>query len=305
MVLWTASIIAQAAITKANRLQDGLNKQKSTRQAVQTNENTPTVNRSVIPVIPAKQKRGDETTAIIQNPLSLQEQFQQERNHQAKFESLEEAKIAQDVATTLSGIVKRDAKDADMLAFQLYPIQRQKLFDEIAWDGANVVFTVQSAETTLPEERSVLTRKVLESFCAVNQGITGLIHDIARNRTSNLVSKLCKIWEASLLTFCYTQGERESRLGDKQMALDDQDVHSKTSGEKFKRRKSAKSVLSNWQSNRSFNKVGRFSMNQKGQRNVLFYEKMRYGRQNSTFQKKCMFEDSTLNQNQQEDKYNP
>ncbi|KAA6362034.1 MAG: hypothetical protein EZS28_042439, partial [Streblomastix strix] len=169
MDLWTACIIAEAAIAKANRLQDGLNKQKSIRQAVQVNDNTPVTNRSVIPVIPAIRKRGDEITAIIQNPLSLQEQFQQERKRQAKFESLEEAKIAQDVATTLSGIIKQDAKEADMLAFQLQPIQRQKLFDEIAWDGANVVFPVPSAEATLPEERGGLARKALESACAVNQ----------------------------------------------------------------------------------------------------------------------------------------
>ncbi|KAA6363072.1 MAG: hypothetical protein EZS28_041401, partial [Streblomastix strix] len=145
MDLWTACIIAEAAIAKANRLQDGLNKQKSARQVIQTNDNTPTVNRA--------------------------EQFQQERKRQVKFESLEEAKIAQDVATTLSGIIKQDAKDADMLAFQLQPIQGQKLFDEIAWDGANVVFPVPSAEAALPEERGGLARKALESACAVNQGI--------------------------------------------------------------------------------------------------------------------------------------
>ncbi|KAA6353330.1 MAG: hypothetical protein EZS28_051143, partial [Streblomastix strix] len=171
MDLWTACIIAEAAIAKANRQQDGLNKQKSARQVIQTNDNTPTVNRAVIPLIPAIRKRGDETMATIQNPLSLQKQFQQERKRQAKFESLEEAKIAQDVATTLSGIIKQEAKDADMLAFQLQPIQRQKLFDEIARDGANVVFPVPSAEAALPEERGGLARKALESACAVNQGI--------------------------------------------------------------------------------------------------------------------------------------
>ncbi|KAA6399063.1 MAG: hypothetical protein EZS28_005413 [Streblomastix strix] len=199
MDLWTACIIAETAIAKVNRLQDGLNKQKSTRQVIQTNDNTLIVNRSVIPLIPAKRKRGDETFTTIQNLLSLQEKFQQERKCQEKFESLEEAKIAQDVVTTLSGIIKQDAKDANMLAFQLQSIQRQKLFDEIVWDGVNVVFSVPSAEATLLEERFGLVRKVLESACAVNQGIAGLIHDIARNGTQNVVGKLCKIQEASLL----------------------------------------------------------------------------------------------------------
>ncbi|KAA6381030.1 MAG: hypothetical protein EZS28_023441 [Streblomastix strix] len=190
--LWTACIIAKAAITKANRLSDG-----------------------------------------------------QERKRQAKFESLEEAKIAQDVATMLYGIINQDAKDADMLTFQLQPIQRQKLFDEIEWNGANVVFPVLSAEAPLPVERSGLSHKALESACAVNQGITSLIHDIARNRTSNLASKLCKIKEAFLSTVDDTQRERESRLKGIQEAPDEQDVLSKTSREKFKKRKYAKSVVGN------------------------------------------------------------
>ncbi|KAA6361457.1 MAG: hypothetical protein EZS28_043016 [Streblomastix strix] len=245
MDLWTACIIAEAAIAKANRLQYGLNKQKSARQVIQTNDNTHTVNRAVIPLIPAIRKRGVETMATIPNHLSLQEQFHQERKRQAKFESLEEAKIAQDVATTLSGIIKQDAKDADMLAFQLQPIQRQKLFDEIAWDGANVVFPVPSAEAALPEERGGLIRKALESACAVNQGIAGLIHDIARNRTQNLVSKLCKIWEASLQTVGDAYKERESRLRGVQMVPEAQDALSKTYRQKFIRKKLAKSIVGN------------------------------------------------------------
>ncbi|KAA6361769.1 MAG: hypothetical protein EZS28_042705 [Streblomastix strix] len=246
MDLWTACIAAEAAVAQANRLQDGLNKQKSARQVTQTNDNTPTVNSAVVVLIPAIRKRGDETMAITQNPLSLYEQFQYERKRQTKFESLEEAKIAQDVATTLSGIIKYDAKDTDMVAFQLQPIQRQKLFDEIAWDGANVVFPVPSAEATLPEERGGLSRKASESACAVNQGIAGLIHDIARNRTQNLVSKLCKIWEASLLTVGVAYKQRESRLRGVQMVPKAQDVLSKTSREKFKSKKSAKSIVVNW-----------------------------------------------------------
>ncbi|KAA6403651.1 MAG: hypothetical protein EZS28_000826 [Streblomastix strix] len=210
MDLWTVCIIAEAAIAMENRLQDWLNKQMLIRQVVQANDSTPTVNSSVNPLTPAIRKRENETIAINQNPLSLQEQFQQERKRQAKFESLDEAKIAHDVATALSGIIKQDAKNADMLAFQLQPIQRQKLFDEIAWDGANVVFPAPQAEATLPEERGGLARKALESACAVNQGIVGLIHDIAHNRTSNLVSKLCMICEASLLTVSDAYKERES-----------------------------------------------------------------------------------------------
>ncbi|KAA6315237.1 MAG: hypothetical protein EZS28_055450, partial [Streblomastix strix] len=99
-----------------------------------------------------------------------------------------------------------------MLAFQLQPIQRYKLFDGIEWDCDNVVFLVPSAEATLPEERGRLARQALKSACAVNQGISRLIHDIARNRTSNLISKLCKIWEDSLLTVGDTQREKQSKL---------------------------------------------------------------------------------------------
>ncbi|KAA6390376.1 MAG: hypothetical protein EZS28_014094, partial [Streblomastix strix] len=209
MDLWTACIIAEDVIAKANRLQDGVNKQKSIRQVIQANDNTPKVNRSVISVIPVTRKRGDETTAITQNLLSFQEQFQQEWKQQAKFESVEEANIVQDVATTLS----------------------------------DVAFPVQSAEATLSEERGGLARKALESVCAVIQGQASLIHDIARNRTQNLVSQLCKIWEASVLTVGDTQRERESRLKGIQVAADEQDVLSKTSRQKFKRKMSAKSIV--------------------------------------------------------------
>ncbi|KAA6364731.1 MAG: hypothetical protein EZS28_039742, partial [Streblomastix strix] len=141
--------------------------------------------------------------------------------------------------------------------------------------GANIPFPVPSAEATLPEERGSLARKALESACAMNQGRAGLIHDIARNKASNLVSKLCKIWDASLQTVGDTQRERESRLKGIQVAPDEQDVLSKTSRKKFKWRKSAKSVIGNWQPNRSFNKFGRFSSYQKGQRNVSFQGKGR------------------------------
>ncbi|KAA6320203.1 MAG: hypothetical protein EZS28_054714, partial [Streblomastix strix] len=150
-----------------------------------------------------------------------------------------------------------------------------------------------------------LARKALESACAVNQGIAGIIHDVVRNRTSNLVSKLCKIWEASLITVGDTHRERESRFREVQVAPEAQDVLSKTFREKFKRRKTAKSVIDNQQSFRRFNKFGRFPSKQKGQRNVPFQGKGRYGRQNNRFQKKFKFQDRNLNQKQQKDKCNP
>ncbi|KAA6346440.1 MAG: hypothetical protein EZS28_052092, partial [Streblomastix strix] len=156
--------------------------------------------------------------AIIQNPLSLQEQFQQERKRQAKFESLEEAKIAQDVATTLSGIIKQDAKEADMLAFQLQPIQRQKLFDEIAWDGANVVFPVPSAEAALPQEKGSLACKALESACAVNQvscaryGKLRYQQVMIRKERENLGQKEYK-WPLMSKMYCLRHLERSSKGG--------------------------------------------------------------------------------------------
>ncbi|KAA6400767.1 MAG: hypothetical protein EZS28_003707 [Streblomastix strix] len=195
-------------------------------------------------------KRDDKATVTNQNSMKLQKQFQQEREHHAKFESLEEVKIAQDITATLSGIFNHDTKDTNIFVFQLQPIQRQKLFDEIAWYEANVMFPVPSAEATLPEERGLLA-----------------------SNDFNLVSKLCKICEAFLFTVGNTQRQGESRQREVQVVAEAQDVLSKTTREKFKRR------------------------NLQRQRNVPFQGKGRYGRQNNRFQKKVYnYSNSILSQ---------
>ncbi|KAA6381315.1 MAG: hypothetical protein EZS28_023159 [Streblomastix strix] len=56
-----------------------------------------------------------------------------------------------------------------------------------------------SAEPALPEKKDEPAQKAQESAHAVYQGIAGLIHDIARNRTSKLVIKLWKVQEDSLV----------------------------------------------------------------------------------------------------------
>jgi hypothetical protein len=86
-----------------------------------------------------------------------------------------------------------------LLNYSLPPVQRQLLFDSIKWDGANIVFPVPEAKGVLREEKAGVARRAVESACAVNEGIAGLFHDVARGREENVVSKIGKLYEASLV----------------------------------------------------------------------------------------------------------
>ncbi|KAA6371637.1 MAG: hypothetical protein EZS28_032837 [Streblomastix strix] len=108
--------------------------------------------------------------------------------------------------------MKVDTKKTDMLNYHINPIQGEKLFDEISWDKANVIFSVPKVEPALPEEKRGLEMSALESLVAVNQGMASMIEDIARNNTNKLVSKMFKILEASLVSVGDAQTEREFRL---------------------------------------------------------------------------------------------
>ncbi|KAA6380202.1 MAG: hypothetical protein EZS28_024270 [Streblomastix strix] len=86
-----------------------------------------------------KRKR-EENARIDQaiNPLLVQ--FQQLRLKYAKFNSILDQKVAQDLTSTFGRILKQEAGKLDVLRYQIQPISRQKLFEEIAWSGANLIF---------------------------------------------------------------------------------------------------------------------------------------------------------------------
>ncbi|KAA6399049.1 MAG: hypothetical protein EZS28_005430 [Streblomastix strix] len=100
--LWNAAILAEAAVARAEI------KRKRENEAQQ-------------------EQLENQTRA------SLQDQFYAERRRVAKFNTIEDIKVAQDIRATFEGIMKVDAEKADMLNYRLNPIQREKLFQEISW----------------------------------------------------------------------------------------------------------------------------------------------------------------------------
>ncbi|KAA6362701.1 MAG: hypothetical protein EZS28_041773, partial [Streblomastix strix] len=184
--------------------------------------------------------------------------------------------------------------------------QRQLLFDSIKWDGANIVFPVPEAKGVLREEKAGVARRAVESACAVNGGIAGLFHDVARRREKNLVSKIGKLYEASLVNVDDSQRDRESRLRGVTNGLQTEDVQSKSSREKFKAGKTGRAVLPR------FNGQGySFSSNY---HNSFFAKKEKFdqsrqnqfkGKGNYSAEKFGKFNKNRFNNTQDEDKPSP
>ncbi|KAA6377485.1 MAG: hypothetical protein EZS28_026989 [Streblomastix strix] len=70
----------------------------------------------------------------------------------AKFSTIDDMKVVQNIRATFEGIMN-------------------KLFEEISWSGANVIFSVAKVEPALPEEKRALARSTRDSAVAVNQGV--------------------------------------------------------------------------------------------------------------------------------------
>ncbi|KAA6385986.1 MAG: hypothetical protein EZS28_018488 [Streblomastix strix] len=221
MQLWTACILAEAALMKAKRLQDGVAKSRSAPTTPHRDIGSTSEVDVSRPMIAVKRKRPDEAAFLDDSNISWQYSFNQERQRVDKFNSIEEQKIAQGVSTLLAGIVKQDSAKID-----------------------NVVFPVLEAQAALPEEKAGLSRRALESICPVTQRLAGIIHDIARKNTNKIVNKLTKVWEASLVSVSDSYKERQSRLRGLHQGLSTEDILSKTSKEKFKQKKNTKSVSS-------------------------------------------------------------
>jgi hypothetical protein len=90
MQLWTACILAEAALMKAKRLQDGVAKSRSVpttpHRDIRSNSEVD-VSR---PMIAVKRKRPDEAAFLEDSNISLQDQFHQERQRVDKFNSIED-----------------------------------------------------------------------------------------------------------------------------------------------------------------------------------------------------------------------
>ncbi|KAA6375809.1 MAG: hypothetical protein EZS28_028662 [Streblomastix strix] len=208
---WSACVLADAAELKQAQLQSLIQSQslnatfRSQKQPIKVTE---PLNSMVL----AKHQRVGSVLLQGQSQNPLQAQFQQQRQQYSKFNSLQDQKVAQDLVSSFQSVLNKDASKVDMLNYTLEPFARQKLFDEISWEGANVIFPMPEVGPLLPEEKAGYAKKALESSAAVVQGIAGLIHKVAQGDTDNLVGKMFKVFEASVVSVSDAQVEREERL---------------------------------------------------------------------------------------------
>ncbi|KAA6392569.1 MAG: hypothetical protein EZS28_011905 [Streblomastix strix] len=210
MKIWTACIPADAAKIKSSLLNEAM--------------------------IPVKRKRDESQSVGNINSNSLQAWIQQQKQQYSKFNSLADQKVSQDLATTFESVLRKQALKIDMLIYTLEPVAKQKLFEEISWDGANIIFPKPEVGPLLKEEQPGYAWKSLESAVAVTQEIAMLINDAAKNETNNLVGKMLKVFEVSLESVADSQIERESRLEGVYQGPQTEDVLSLQTKERLKRK---------------------------------------------------------------------
>ncbi|KAA6373328.1 MAG: hypothetical protein EZS28_031144, partial [Streblomastix strix] len=235
MKLWVACIQADAALMKNERLQNVNRASQGKTRTFRDIDTDLLVPSGGLQMHPVKRKQEQDGIQEIRVLNPLQAQFQAQRQIYSKFNSTQDQVIAQDLTSTFEELLKQESIKLDVLNYQLQPIPRQKLFDEISWKGANTIFPMPEAPPALPQEGPAYARMTLESTSAVTQGIAGTILEIAQGNTENLVGKMFKLLEASLVAVGDAQQERESRLRGVSQGITTEDVLSKHSKEKFKK----------------------------------------------------------------------
>ncbi|KAA6380317.1 MAG: hypothetical protein EZS28_024157 [Streblomastix strix] len=280
MKIWTACILADAAQIKSSRLSEVVQSQS---QKVTFRSQVQPSSEAFIPpkMVPIKRKREESQSAESSTSNSLQAQFQQQRQLYSKSNSLADQKVAQDPVATFEGVLKKQASKIDMLNYNLEPVARQKLFDEISLSGANIIFPMPEVGPLLNEEGPDYARRALESSVAVTQGMAMLINDAARNDTKHLVGKMLKVFEASLVSVSDSQTERESRLEGVYQAPQTEDVLSQRTKERYKK-KTAKQI--NIGKRRFGSTFGRYSSQSRvrkrqGKRNFQFKPRRGFNRE--------------------------
>ncbi|KAA6362960.1 MAG: hypothetical protein EZS28_041513, partial [Streblomastix strix] len=158
-------------------------------------------------MIPVKRKRDESQSVGNANSNSLQAQFHQQRQQYSKFNFLADQQVAQVFVTTFNGVLSRQASKIYMLCYTLKPVARQKLFEEISWDGANIIFPMPEVGPLLKEEGPGYARKSLEYAVKVNEEMAMLINDAAKNETNNHIGKMIKVFETSLVSVADSQIE--------------------------------------------------------------------------------------------------
>ncbi|KAA6402422.1 MAG: hypothetical protein EZS28_002055 [Streblomastix strix] len=253
-------------------------------------------------MILVKCKRDESQLAYGQSLNSLQAQFQQHRLQYYKFNSLADQKITQDFVTMFEGVFKKPASKIDMLNYTPEPITRLKFFHDISWNGANIIFPNPEVGPIQKKEGPWYARRQSESSAAVTQGMATLINDAARNETDNLVGKLHKVFEASLISVADAQLERESRLDDAFQEPRTEDVLSQHTEKRYKKNPGKQINIGRRKYGSTFGKYISQNRGKKRQnkRNFQFQPRGRFNREYKakTFK-------SSSGQDQIEDKYSP
>ncbi|KAA6385649.1 MAG: hypothetical protein EZS28_018826, partial [Streblomastix strix] len=237
----SACVLADAAELKQAQLQS-LNQSQSQNMTFRSKKQPTKWNKPLNNMVSAKRKLNGSVLMQDQRQNLLQMQFQQQKQQYSKFNSLQDKKVAQDLVSSFQGVLKKDASKVDLLNYTLEPFARQKLFDETSLKGTKVIFPMPEVGPLLPEQKAGYARRALESSAAEFQGMAGLIHKVAQGDTDNLVGKMFKIFEASVMSVSDAQVERESRLEDVFQGPQTEDVLTQKTKETFKR-KSAKQVI--------------------------------------------------------------
>ncbi|KAA6389309.1 MAG: hypothetical protein EZS28_015160, partial [Streblomastix strix] len=99
------------------------------------------------------QKIAEQRTSVIIR--SIADEFEEQRNKYAKFQSKEEEIATRKLLQLLEGVVNCEAKSFDPLAFDMNPMERQILYQETQWKLANRMWKLPKVAPSAFGERTV------------------------------------------------------------------------------------------------------------------------------------------------------
>ncbi|KAA6400589.1 MAG: hypothetical protein EZS28_003884 [Streblomastix strix] len=195
---------------------------------------------------PRKRVRADENETIQQNseispnvtqtvaeqrtPViirSIADEFEEQRNKYAKFQSKEEEIATRKLLQLLEGIMNCEAKSFDPLAFDMNPMERQILYQETQWKLANRMWKLLKVAPSAFGERTVF-RIAIESSAQVQQVFLDIMHMASKGQLQGLMDKLVKGYKLSLLATGDAQRVREQLVGGIQTRSEKVEIFSET-----------------------------------------------------------------------------
>ncbi|KAA6313795.1 MAG: hypothetical protein EZS28_055695, partial [Streblomastix strix] len=166
---WLASINSDVEKMRMQLIQSGSSDQPIFRSQGITEETL-----TVPKMTPRKRVRSDENEIIQQNaeispnitqtiaeqrtPViirSIADEFEDQRNKYAKFQSKEEEIATRKLLQLLEGVMNCEAKSFDPLALDMNPMERQILYQETQWKLANRMWKLPKVAPSAFGERTV------------------------------------------------------------------------------------------------------------------------------------------------------